>query len=123
MAEKSRTLNKKDIASGYSLTLFKYWTNHPKNIIPKCMQGSWNPKFDGSYEMVIKLYKRDGYDRENTHPKISWYLGKDNFKKLFEKIESPEDFYIVNKQLNECLIEGINYTGITKKVEGLLSKL
>ena len=130
MAEKSRTLKKKELSAGYSVSLFKYWTSHPKTM-PKTMQREWHPKFDGSYEMVIALDRVDeryargirGFAHENTHPKLSWYMETEHFKKLFEKIDSPEDFYVINKNLNECLTVGINHKDVSKKVEGLLKRL
>jgi len=81
------------------------------------------------YELVLNLdggldgKQLIGCSHHNTHPKMSWYLGKEYFNKLFEKIESPEDFYIINKVLDDCFTINMNHKDTTKKVEGLLEKL
>ena len=119
--EKQRILNKKEFVDGHSIAIVKYWTNHPKTTETN---SGWHPKFDGSYEVIIGMDRREGgVYRQNTHPKLSWYIGIDYFRKLFDHMTSKEDFQTINQKLCECMAPVMNHEDVTQKVEGLLSKL
>ena len=124
MAEKSKTLKKKDISKNYSLFILKYWTEHPKKMVCKEVKKGWDPKFNGTYEIIIGMQKnKGGYFMENTPPRASWYVGKEYFERLFEKVDSPDDLRMITKKLGGYIVPNVEYKTFSRKVDGLLKKL
>ena len=90
---------------------------------PKSEKELWDPKLKGNYATIICMQKQGRSFVEKTTPRASWYIGKEYFNKLLEKIKSPEDFYKISKELVRYSDSKIDYKKFSKKVDGLLKRL
>ena len=117
------TLGKKEVSKGNIIYLEKYKTDHPKSISKTTKKG-WHPKFDGSYEVVIRLNRQEGgHYSHNTHHRLSWYIGLKDFRRVYDTMLNESDFHIIKKRLGRMITPKMNHHSTRISIEYLLKEV